>query len=90
MTDTTEAGVAEIVAGLTKAQAKAMLADRSRGDSAYDTRVSRNTLEALYARGLVGRHAKRGSMFSPTTAIDYPLTLLGLAIRAQLERTDND
>ena len=78
-----------IAAGLTAAQRKAMLADRSRGDNAYSMRTRMGTMEALRVRRLVNRVGGLGSMFSPTTSINWPLTALGLEVCKILQEPDH-
>jgi len=79
--------LAKLEASLSKAMRAALLADRSRGECAYSMRVSIGTLDALKVRGLVTRKAGFGSMFSPRTDIDWPLTPLGLALQAHIKET---
>ena len=74
-----------IAATLSEAQKRAMLANRTRGESSYSMRVGMGTLKALYNRNLVRRVGGAGSMFSPETAIEWPLTSLGLAVRKALQ-----
>lgn len=72
-----------IAAGLSEAQKKALLHPNA-GKCSYRWAPMR-TVEALYNRGLCRRNTDgRGTMFSPQTAIVWPLTPLGLAVRAIL------
>lgn len=73
---------AAIAASLTKAQREA-ITHRNAGGCSYRWAGLR-TIEALYARKLVGRLAGHGAFYSPQTAIDWPLTPLGLAVRQHL------
>jgi len=81
---------AKAAQGASKAQQEAVLSERWTGGhyTSYRLRIGMNTLTALHTRGLVGRHAGIGSMFSPQTNIRWPLTPLGLAVRAELERSN--
>lgn len=83
------ADVSKIADGLSEAQRRAMMADRSRGQCAYTMRVRLETLEALRARGLLRRNAGVGSMFSPRTSIEWPLTNLGFNVRTELQRRES-
>lgn len=76
---------ATIAKGLTEAQRRALLADRSRGDSAYNLRSGLNTLSALAAKGLVARVGDVGDMAFPHTSINWPLTTLGSRVLRILE-----
>lgn len=72
-----------IAAGLSEAQRRA-LAHPNAGKCSYRWAPMR-TVEALYNRGLCWRRADgRGTMFSPQTAIIWPLTPLGAQVRAIL------
>jgi hypothetical protein len=87
----TDEQLADLAKGLSEAMRNALLADRSRGESAYSMRVSLGTLGALYRRGLVSRKPQLGALFCPHTNIKWPLTPDGLALRADLiEREAND
>jgi hypothetical protein len=74
--------LAAIAASLTKAQREAIM-HRNAGGCSYRWAGLR-TIEALYARKLVGRLASHGAFYSPQTAIDWPLTPTGLAVRQHL------
>lgn len=71
-----------IADSLTEAQRAALLHPRA-GDSSYGW-ARMGTLEALYSRKLVGRQTGRGALYSPQTAIKWPLTPLGLAVRSHI------
>ncbi len=77
--------VAEIAGRLSEAQRRA-LTHKNAGGCSY-TWAGIGTLQALHSRGLVLRNGRRGSMFSPQTNIRWPLTPLGLAVRAYLENS---
>ena len=79
----------EIARGLTDAQRRALLADRTRGESSYCLRSSIGTMDALRTRKLVLRVGGLGSMFSPQTAVKWPLTPLGLQVRQILQEQNN-
>lgn len=70
----------QIAGRLTKAQREALMHPNA-GGSAYGW-ASMRTLEALNDRGLVGRKTGPGSSYSPRTAIFWPVTPLGLQVRA--------
>lgn len=76
----------KLARGLTEAQREALLHKKA-GGCAYRW-ATRATLEALFRRKLVFRNAGLGSMFSPSTAIEWPLSLLGLALKAHIERNE--
>ena len=86
----------KVARGLTEAQRRGLLADRSRGETAYDMHVGLNTLHALYIRRLVhtGGSLRRagglGAFAFPHTSIQWHLTPLGLAVRAILQKQDHD
>lgn len=73
---------AAIAAGLTKAQREALMHPNV-GECSYRW-TTLGTAGALHARKLVGRITKPGSFYSPQTAIDWPLTPLGLSVRQHL------
>ena len=75
-----------IAKGLTKAQKEALLHPNAGGSSYGWARMG--TLEALYSRHLVAKRAGVGSMFSPQTAIKWPLRPLGLAVRQALKEME--
>ena len=76
--------VERIAKGLTEVQREAM-SHANAGGTAY--RWARmGTLKALCARKLVGRKTGPGALYSPQTAIKWPLTPLGLQVRQYLER----
>lgn len=78
----TRDGLLELAARLTKAQRKGLLGNAvGRGSSSYTLGVTLNTCEALASKGLVRRVAGVGAFYSPRTAILWPFTPLGLAVR---------
>lgn len=82
--------IVRIAKGLSGAQRKALLADRTRGNCAYSLRVGLNTLEALRSKGLVLCKAGVGAMAFPHTTIEWPLTSLGQAVRDHLKESTGD
>lgn len=80
--------VAEIARKLTKAQREALVHPNA-GGSAYGW-AKMPTLDALYSRGLVYKKAGLGAMFSPHTAIKWPLRPLGLAVRDYLKGQEDE
>lgn len=83
-----EAGIAEVAASLSEAQRAAMLHRRAGGSSYAWARIG--TLDALHARGLVKRIAGPGAFYSPQTAIEWPLTDYGKAVRQHLARAQGE
>lgn len=79
--------IKQIADSLTKAQVEAMLHKNAGGTSYSWARMQ--TLDALRKRGLLYRKTGPGAMYCPQTAIEWPLTPDGLAVRQLLqERTE--
>lgn len=74
--------VEKVAEGLTEAQREAMIHPNA-GGSSY-TWAKFGTLRALMRRGLIDYRPGVGSFYSPQTAIKWPLTPLGLAVRQHL------
>jgi hypothetical protein len=74
--------IAKLADGLTEAQKLAMIHPNA-GGSAYGW-ASINTLNALCAKALVRRIVGNGASYSPSTAIGWPFTDIGQALRRHL------